>query len=57
MGVSGSVIELKVPFSIIGNPTSYYHISAKVENCCATDPILVLDERATRTKADLVMPQ
>lgn len=45
VGVNGSVIEFKVPLSVIGNPTDFYSISGEVNDCCAhSDPPTVLDE-------------
>ena len=45
VGVSGSVIELKVPLADIGNPTAFDSIRGEVNDCCAhSDPPTTLDE-------------
>jgi hypothetical protein len=43
VGVSGSVIEVKVPLSTLGNPTYFDEIRAEVNNCCVPSPV-VLDD-------------
>jgi hypothetical protein len=52
VGVRNNVIELRLPFAIIGNPTSYYSIMGMVQNCCATPSFLDLDQTVC-VKSDL----
>lgn len=43
VGVSGGVIELRVPLVLVGDPSIYFGITGQVENCCVED-FVVLDE-------------
>ncbi len=43
IGVSGGIIELKLPFALIGTPSNYSGIEAEVNNCCVQD-YGILDE-------------
>jgi hypothetical protein len=44
IGVSGNVIEIMVPLSIIGSPLEFTHIKGEVVNCCVAPEWYVLDE-------------
>lgn len=43
VGVNGGVIEVKVPLSSIGRPTTFSHVRGEVLNCCVPN-FQVLDE-------------
>ena len=44
VGVLGQVIEVKVPLTLIGNPTIFYRIKGEVVNCCLLSGWTTLDE-------------
>ena len=53
IGVNGSVMELKVPLSDLGNPSYFYTLLANVNNCCITNPALTIDESAVTALATI----
>jgi len=43
VGVSGGIIEIKLPFALIGTPSNYQGVEGEVNNCCVQD-YGILDE-------------